>query len=103
MRGAGPRARCVLLAVLAVVAPIVAVCAVPGAALAAAPAQVAAGDNHTCVLRSGAVSCWGADEQGQLGDGGSTDRPYLTPVHLSGVRVASLAAGGDRACAAATT
>ena len=61
---------------------------------------IAAGDNHTCLLRSGAVSCWGADDRGQLGDGGSTDRPYLTPVHLG--RVTGIAAGGDRTCALVT-
>jgi hypothetical protein len=59
---------------------------------------VVSGDDHSCLLRSGAVSCWGSDGQGQLGDGATTDRPFLVPVSLSGASTA-IAAGGDRTCA----
>ncbi|MEN3310163.1 MAG: hypothetical protein V7603_6365, partial [Micromonosporaceae bacterium] len=49
--------------------------------VAAAPAvratQIVAGDNHGCLRRGPAVSCWGSDSQGQLGDGAGIDRPYL--------------------------
>jgi alpha-tubulin suppressor-like RCC1 family protein len=30
---------------------------------------LALGDNHSCALDFGAVSCWGANDRGQLGDG----------------------------------
>lgn len=40
--------------------------------------EVSAGNGHTCVVDGGAVKCWGADQSGQLGDGGSG--VSLTPV-----------------------
>ena len=48
---------------------------------------ITAGEYHTCViLDDGSVSCWGLNEEGQLGDGTTTDR--LTPT-----QTASLGAG----------
>jgi alpha-tubulin suppressor-like RCC1 family protein len=57
------------------------------------------GLGHACVrLRGGAVKCWGAGRDGQLGDGANTDR--LTPVTVQGVSDAeALAAGGAYSCA----
>ncbi|HEU4535315.1 MAG TPA: hypothetical protein VFS00_14400, partial [Polyangiaceae bacterium] len=65
---------------------------------------VALGEARGCVLRDeGKVSCWGANAQGQVGDGTTTDRPYPTPVELApGVPltgVTSLAVGYDYTCA----
>jgi len=46
--------------------------------------QVAAGTNHTCVRRrGGVVTCAGANNIGQLGDG--TNTPHATPATVSGL------------------
>ena len=43
---------------------------------------LAAGFRHSCaILDDGSVSCWGLNEEGQLGDGTTTDR--LTPTQTS--------------------
>lgn len=43
--------------------------------------QVSAGATHTCALDSaGALSCWGANDAGQLGTGDYTSRSVPTPV-----------------------
>ncbi|MBL6891579.1 MAG: hypothetical protein ISR22_05975, partial [Candidatus Poseidoniaceae archaeon] len=48
------------------------------------PVKVATGGHHSCaILNDGTVSCWGRDNYGQLGDGGSnTDQG--SPVAVSG-------------------
>ena len=62
---------------------------------------VAAGDLHTCVLRSsGAVSCWGEGSAGELGNGAFTDSP--TPVGVSfrvGTDIDEIDASGQTTCA----
>jgi len=46
--------------------------------------RVIAGESHTCALHgTGAVSCWGANEWGQLGDG--TTRSNFLPERVSGL------------------
>jgi alpha-tubulin suppressor-like RCC1 family protein len=56
-------------------------------------AHLAAGGHHTCVaLVSGVVRCWGAGDQGQLGNGGSTRSS--TPVGVAGIIGASHASAG---------
>lgn len=66
--------------------------------------ELVAGRDFTCArLASGHLDCWGAGEDGQLGDGAGEDRPGPTRVvtedgaPLAGVIAA--AAGSNHACA----
>lgn len=62
--------------------------------------QVAAGSNFACALtKAGAVSCWGANTSGQLGNG--TKKASPAPVAVKGLDqgVAGIAAGNQVACA----
>jgi alpha-tubulin suppressor-like RCC1 family protein len=63
------------------------------------PIAVAAGGGHTCILReSGKVACWGRNDQGQLGDGSTTDRS--SPVAVANVQdIVELALGDSHTCA----
>ena len=62
-------------------------------------AAIAAGWAHTCaVLAGGAVSCWGANDVGQLGDGSMIDK--VAPSKVQGLLDATaIAAGYAHACA----
>lgn len=57
------------------------------------------GNGQVCAIReSGQAVCWGANYDGQLGDGTTTDR--LVPTPVSGLSDAkSISAGGDYPCA----
>jgi alpha-tubulin suppressor-like RCC1 family protein len=61
--------------------------------------RVAVGDSHACGLDvSGAVSCWGSNTYGQLGDGTTSDHPTATSIpQLAGI--SWLTAGGVHSCA----
>ena len=65
---------------------------------------IAAGERHTCaVLNTGAVKCWGNNDNGQLGDGSNT--ASLTPVSVPTLSsgVTAIAAGRYHACAVLNT
>ena len=62
--------------------------------------SIATGSAHSCALtRAGAVTCWGANSLGQLGDNSFTQR--LVPVAVFGLTsgVAAISAGGNTSCA----
>jgi hypothetical protein len=73
-----------------------------------AVAQVVAGAAHTCALLEpgsagkGSVVCWGANANGQLGNG--SKNASSTSVQVSGLTagVQSIAAGGNHSCAVMT-
>jgi len=66
--------------------------------------KLSAGSYHTCaILDNGDLKCWGADAQGQLGDGGSytnTNAPSSTAIDLGTGRTAiAVPAGHEHTCA----
>lgn len=57
-----------------------------------------AGRRHVCGIYSGIAVCWGADADGQLGDGEHTSQPRPVPVG-GGHDFVDIAAGDDFSCA----
>lgn len=72
----------------------------PIESLAGTTHNLSAGWAHTCALQdpNGDVVCWGANEEGQLGDGSTHDRSL--PMVVNGLAgVTRIAAGGAHTCA----
>ena len=74
---------------------------------AATAVSITAGSSHTCaLLNTGAVNCWGANYQGQLGDGTTTNRsvPVAVGAFTDGAATAvSITAGSSHTCALLNT
>jgi len=72
---------------------------VSGLANATALSAGGAGDDFSCaVIRGGQVRCWGYDNDGELGDGATTNSSV--PVAVRGITNAvSISAGGSQVCA----
>jgi alpha-tubulin suppressor-like RCC1 family protein len=61
--------------------------------------SLASGGDHSCAVVGGAAMCWGLNERGQLGNGGTTDS--ATPVPVTGLDrgVREVVAGFEHSCA----
>jgi alpha-tubulin suppressor-like RCC1 family protein len=63
---------------------------------------IAAGGRHSCTLSSGSLLCWGANDDGQLGDGNVEAR--ATPAGIVGdIDVVQVSAGIAHSCAVTRT
>ena len=62
---------------------------------------VSSGHQHTCAVVSGGAKCWGAGDNGQLGDGNTSER--RSPVNVRGLGagsgVTAISAGESHTCA----
>ncbi|MGL5828407.1 MAG: RCC1 domain-containing protein [Angustibacter sp.] len=88
---------------LAATAALLTVTAVPAVQVQAADypqvQALSAGNGFSCALISGSVSCWGVNNQGQLGDGTRTNRSTPVVVRGLGAGVRGISVGTDHACA----
>jgi alpha-tubulin suppressor-like RCC1 family protein len=65
---------------------------------------IAAGHLHTCaLLNTGEVKCWGKGSDGQIGDGGTSQRSSPTDVSGLSARAIAVAAGKFHTCALLST
>jgi alpha-tubulin suppressor-like RCC1 family protein len=66
---------------------------------------IAVGYSSSCALISGAAWCWGLNDNGQLGDGTTTNRLYPVQVIMTNgtplANVDNLSSGGQHTCAVA--
>ena len=76
----------------------------PVVSLMSGVSAIAAGENHTCALKStGAVVCWGDNDTGRLGDGTQGNRRVPTRVAGLTSGVSAIAAGISHTCALKST
>jgi len=76
------------------------VSATPALVLTANAATLALGERHSCATdTSGAVWCWGKNNQGQLGDGTTDDRLQPTATGPIAKPVVKMASGSEHTCA----
>lgn len=68
-------------------------------------ATLVAGGHHTCaILENGSISCWGYDDDGQLGNGLETSFQYVPDTNLWGINASlgltamSISAGYSHTC-----
>ena len=55
---------------------------------------------HTCtILDNDSLVCWGKNDDGQLGNGNTSNTPIPTPVDFGSAKVQQVAVGGSFSCA----
>lgn len=65
--------------------------------------DIASGYDHTCVvLNSGSISCWGQNDDGQLGIGNSNDRALPAKIQSSSTNYKSVVSRSAHTCALLT-
>jgi alpha-tubulin suppressor-like RCC1 family protein len=65
---------------------------------------VTSGDGHTCALTDvGLALCWGANTDGQLGDGTNDDSPFPVAVNADTTSYNEISAGTSHTCSLAWT
>lgn len=64
------------------------------------PGIIAAGGRHSCVVRDARLSCWGANDDGQLGSGAFEDAAFPGAVR-SELRFSQVSSGLSHTCALA--
>lgn len=71
----------------------------PDVALGSTASSVSLGEYHTCaVTTEGSVKCWGLNNYGQLGDGGTTNRSIPVEVAALGTNVSEVSLGYYSSC-----
>jgi alpha-tubulin suppressor-like RCC1 family protein len=69
--------------------------------------MIAAGSNHSCMIRNGKAFCWGGNGSGQLGNNSTADSSVPVAVSttgaLSGVALTQITAGNLSTCALGST
>ena len=78
----------------------------PFADVSATAVSITAGNSHTCaVLNTGAVNCWGNNDDGRLGNNGniSSSAPVAVNAFTDGATAVSITAGGSLTCALLNT
>ena len=112
MTAAPPRRRRLLAAAALLPLAVIAGSLIPQAAVAqqGGAASIAAGNAHSCALENGRAYCWGENDYGQLGDGGTADSSVPVAVDtrgaLAGKTLTQISAGGGGGldtCALAST
>jgi alpha-tubulin suppressor-like RCC1 family protein len=75
----------------------------PASAASSHATLIAAGNAHACLIRAGQAYCWGANGNGQLGNGSTINSSVPVPVYsggvLSGKTLTQIVAGFSSTCA----
>jgi alpha-tubulin suppressor-like RCC1 family protein len=78
----------------------VAVVAFGSAAGSATPIAITAGSQHSCaILDDNSVWCWGLNNIGELGNGGTSSNPVTTAQKVAGLSAVEVWARGNGTCA----
>ncbi len=80
---------------------------ISSSALFTRPKTLTAGTYHTCIQLRAEAKCWGKNDVGQVGTGGTTNQPTAVSVMTQSgaalTTIKSLVAGGNQTCALIST